>query len=99
MTPLFDQICTFEPQDGDWRPLELLIEKSFQEPDPKEYYNAFFSVFERFTDDDGAGVMWSAVHGMESVGGYEKTLLHRFHKNPSFLGKVLLRRIEVDPGI
>ena len=58
-----------------WLPLERHFEVAFSSPDPKQYYHAIFNLFERFPDDDGAGVFWSALHGMEAVGGYEDLLL------------------------
>jgi len=93
MNPLFLDISHFQPIAGDWRPLESLIERAFSDNDPKQYYDAFFSVFEIHDEEDCAGVMWSAVHGMEHVGTYELILLHRFHKFPSFFSRLLLRRI------
>ena len=86
-------IREFTPQHGDWLPLDQHFEQVFNSPDPKQYYHAIFNLFERFPDDDGAGVFWSALHGMEAVGGYEDLLLQYFRRYPSFMTNVMLRRI------
>jgi hypothetical protein len=93
MVPLDTAIREFSPVDADWRPLEILIQRAFSEPDPKVYYHAIFNLFERFPEDDGAGVLWSALHGMESVGGYEELLLQYYRRYPSLMTKTMLRRI------
>jgi len=86
-------IHEFTPTDGDWRPLEGHIEQAFASPDPKKYYPAIFKLFERFSEEDGAGVFWSALHGMEAVGGYEEMLLLYFRRWPSLMAQTMLRRI------
>jgi hypothetical protein len=86
-------IREFTPQEGVWLPLEQHFEQAFGSSDPKQYYNAIFNLFERYPDDDGAGVFWSALHGMEAVGGYEDLLLQYFRRHPSLMTKTMLRRI------
>ena len=51
------------------------------------------NLFERFPEEDGAEVFWSALHGMEAVGGYEDLLLQYFRRHPSLMTRALLRRI------
>lgn len=86
-------IREFIPLKGDWCPLEQHIERAFASPDPKRYYHAIFNLFERFPDEDGAGIFWSALHGMEAVGGYEELLIQYFRLWPSLMTKIMLRRI------
>jgi len=93
MNDLDHAIREFAPIDGDWRPLDALLERAFNSPDPKEYYHAIFNLFERFPEDDGAGVFWTAVHGMEAIGDYEKHLLSYFRRWPNLMNKLMLRRI------
>ena len=50
-------------------------------------------VFERFPLDDGAGVAWSIVHGLESLPGYEPHLVDSLRRRPSELGVVMLNRM------
>ena len=96
MDDLDTAIREFEPEDGIWLPLESLIEQAFEASDPSVYYHAFFNLFERFPEDDGAGVFWSAVHGMEAVGGYEELLLQYFRRHPSEMTRAMLLRMRND---
>jgi hypothetical protein len=93
MDPLDATIREFTPNDGDWRPLEGHIERAFATPDPTKYYHAMFNLFERFPKEDGAGVFWSVLHGMEAIGGYEEMLLLYFRRWPSLMTETMLRRI------
>jgi hypothetical protein len=93
MNKLDYAIREFKPLNGDWLPLEGLIEQAFASADPKEYYNAIFNLFERFPEEDGSGVFWSALHGMEAVGGYEELLLMYFRRWPTHMTRIMLRRI------
>ncbi|HVU15277.1 MAG TPA: hypothetical protein VHD32_00015 [Candidatus Didemnitutus sp.] len=94
MDALDHSIREFTPQAGNWRPLETLLARVFTGPDPKSYFHAIFNLFERFPKEDGAGVFWSALHGMETVGGYEELLLQYFRRHPSLMTTTMLRRIK-----
>lgn len=93
MDELDSAIGEFAPDQGTWRPLDELFQQAFASPDPKKYYPAVFNLFERFPEEDGAGVFWSALHGMEAVGGYEQLLLQYFRRFPSLMTRTMLRRI------
>jgi hypothetical protein len=86
-------IREFTPQEGVWLPLERHFEQAFSSPDPRQYYHSIFNLFERYPDEDGAGVFWSALHGMEAVGDYEDLLLQYFRRHPSLMTRTMLRRI------
>jgi hypothetical protein len=94
MNNLDTAIREFMPEDGDWLPLDEYFAQAFNAPDPTKYYHAIFNLFERFPNDDGAGVFWSALHGMESVGAYEDLLLQYFRRCPSLMTKTMLRRLQ-----
>jgi hypothetical protein len=94
METLDQSIREFSPIEGDWRPLELLLETAFSAENPSLYYHAIFNLFERFPEEDGAGVFWSAVHGMEAAGGYEAHLSQYFRRWPGLMTKAMLRRIQ-----
>ena len=93
MDELDNAIREFAPDQGSWRPLAELFQRAFASPDPKNYYPAVFNLFERFPEEDGAGVFWSALHGMEAVGGYEQLLLQYLRRFPSLMTRTMLRRI------
>lgn len=86
-------IRKFIPRQGAWLPLEQYFEEAFANQDPKQHYSAMFDLFERYPEDDGNGVFWSAVHGMEALGGYEELLLEHFSRNPSLMTTIMLRRL------
>ncbi len=94
MDALDTSIREFTPLEGDWRPLEPLFERVFSSPDPKTYYPSIFSLFDRFPEEDGSGVFWSALHGMEAAGSYEDMLLSHFRRRPSLMTTTMLRRIK-----
>ena len=91
---LTEKIENFEPVDGNWLAFEGLLERVFASGEPQKFYPAIFAVFERNKEDDGEGVFWSAVHGMEAVGGYEEMLVSRQSETPTLMGSIMLRRIE-----
>lgn len=94
MDKLDTAIRDFNPEEGEWLPLENYFEQVFSSPDPKQYYHAIFNLFEHFPDEDGAGVFWSALRVMEAVGGYEELLVQYFRRHPSLMTRIMLRRIQ-----
>jgi hypothetical protein len=87
------EIAAFLPVDGYWRPLDDLLAEALGAHPKSQVIKLFLSVLERFPLDDGAGVLWSIVHGLEHLGDYESLLLHSVRGTPSFLGIVMLGRM------
>ena len=50
-------------------------------------------VFERFPRHDGHGVLWSILHGIESIAGYEPVLVEYVTRTPTEMGITMLKRI------
>lgn len=90
---LVEKILNFEPIDGEWIALDALFEEVFTCSKPESYYSAIFCLFEKYPNEDGAGVFWSALHGMEKAGNYEVELLESFRKFPNQMSKTMLMRI------
>jgi hypothetical protein len=86
-------ILAFEPVEGDWRPLDSLLAELWQTGRPGEYVEELLRVFEKFADEDGAGVLWSIVHGLESLRGYEPALIRSVGRCPSHLGVMMIGRL------
>ena len=78
---------------GDLRALEETIRAAMQEPRSNEIDSALFGLFERFPEEDGYGVFWSIVHGLERRGGYEGSLLASVQRSPSPFSLLMLNRL------
>lgn len=88
-------IAQFQPVDGVWLPLDhLLIELWSVGPPPSESLPILFGVFERFPENDGAGVFWSLVHSIESLPyNYEPQLRESYNRVQSEMANVMLIRL------
>lgn len=92
---ILSDIVIFAPYSGDWRALESLLNELWATGVGKDDLPTLFRVFERYPSDDGAGVLWSIVHGVEALPfSYEQPLRESLSKHPSFMGKVMVQRLE-----
>jgi hypothetical protein len=91
---ILDDIAAFSPRDGVWRPLDELLRELWAVTPTSNALPVLFGVFERFPDEDGAGVLWSIVHGVEhAFSAYEPELRESLARVPSAMGAILLRRL------
>jgi hypothetical protein len=88
-----DKIRAFYSAEGDWRPLDVLFTELFSRTCSQDEIDAVFSLFERYPDEDGAGVFWSAIHGLEVVGSYDERLRTSLRTAPSESAIILAIRI------
>jgi len=86
-------IDAFQPTNGNWLGLEALLDELWRDGSPQAAIPELLRVFERFPDDDGAGVFWSIVHGLEALRGYEPQLLTSIGRVPSDMGVTMLGRL------
>lgn len=91
---VLDAIETFSPKDGEWLALDELLDELWQLDITHDAIPVLLGVFERFPDDDGAGVLWSIVHGLENMEGYERDLYASVARAPSMMGTIMLKRLE-----
>lgn len=64
-------------------------------PITPEHLPVIFGVFERFPAEDGAGVLWSIVHGIESLPlDYEPALRESYRRMPSEMAEIMVVRLE-----
>jgi hypothetical protein len=90
---------SFRPVNGVWLPLDELLAELWDAGVPARALPSLFHVFERFADDNGAGILWSIVHGIEALDlDYEQPLRDSLARQPSHLGKVMLERLERSKG-
>lgn len=92
---ILGDIEKFVPEDGNWLPLDGLLDELWRHaPDPA-FIRPLLGVFERFPDDDGAGVFWSIVHGVEGWPFlYEDELRESLAYVPSEMGAIMMARVE-----
>ena len=83
----------FRPSDGDWRPLDALLSELWETGRPGEHVRDLFGLLERFPEDDGEGVPWSVVHGLESLPDYEPELVRSVQRRPSELAITMVGRL------
>ncbi len=87
-------IETFQPAKS-WLPLDDLLAELWDAGVPASALQKLFGVFERFPGEDGAGVLWSIVHGLEALDlDYEQELRESLARQPSDMGKIMLGRLE-----
>jgi hypothetical protein len=80
----------FAPVNGNWRRLDDLLAEL---GDPAPHVGELLRVLERFPGEDGAGVLWSVIHLVETVAEYESELIASLRRVPSFLGIVMVGRL------
>lgn len=86
-------IRAFQPVGGNWRPLDDLFAELWATGEAGRYVADLLAVLERFPEDDGAGVLWSSVHGIESLPAYEPELVLSVRQRPSELGITMVGRL------
>jgi hypothetical protein len=80
-------------EEGDLDALDLLIGHAVSQPPDADIDRALFGIFERFPQEDGHGVYWSIVHGLERRGDYESGLVASVRRSPSPFALLMLNRL------
>jgi hypothetical protein len=68
--------------NGNWLALDHSLTELFQSGFASQGIDALLGVFERHPTDDGAGVFWAIVHGLEATPGYESALVESVRRAP-----------------
>ena len=88
-------IETFHPTHGAWLPLDDFLAELWEVGVSAMELPTLLRVFERFPEDDGAGVLWSIVHGVEALDvDYEQPLRDSIARQPSHMGRIMLGRLD-----
>jgi len=92
---ILQDIDSFEPTpNGNWLDLERLLAELWQTEISQESLSTLFRVFERFPDEDGAGVFWSIVHGVEATDlNYGAALRLSLERRSSEFGELMMNRL------
>lgn len=92
---ILKEIETFQPVEGDWLELEELLNRLWNYNLSADDLPTLFAVFEKFPEEDGTGVLWSIVHGIENTGlAYEPFLMTSIQRQPSLMAEIMLKRIQ-----
>ncbi|MDQ8030782.1 MAG: hypothetical protein REJ50_02105 [Bordetella sp.] len=86
-------IATFVPKAENWLPLDALVTELWQAGHPEQAIPELLSVFERYPDEDGFGVVWGVLHGLEALPNYEPELLRSLARQPSEFGVLMVGRM------
>ena len=88
-------LAAFPGEDeGDLEELDAVLARAFSLLQDDEVDAAVFGVFERYPDEDGMGVYWSIVHGLEHRRDYEAGLVASVRRAPSQFGATMLNRLK-----
>lgn len=88
------KIRSFEPTDGLWSGLEDLLERLWATEEPERAMDDLYSVLERYPEgEDGGGVFWSILHGVEDLPSYEEGLVISVRRQPSEFTTIMINRI------
>jgi hypothetical protein len=91
---IIQDINQFEPRDENWLELDALLGELWRTGDQENFTVDLLKIFERFPEEDGGGVLWSIIHGVESFRSYERELIDSLNRQPSEMGLLMLRRIK-----
>ena len=92
-TQIVADIRAFHPTEGNWRRLDDLFGELWATGEAGVHVRDMLGVLEQYPADDGAGVLWSIVHGVESLPGYESELIWSLRRRPSELGVTMVGRL------
>jgi hypothetical protein len=86
-------IATFAPNEDNWLALDSLVAELWQAGHPEQAIPELLSVFERYPEEEGSGVVWGVLHGLEALPNYEPELLRSLARQPSEFGVRMVGRL------
>jgi len=88
------EIARFSPVDGDWSRLDLMVQGLWSIGNAGKSLPELLALFERFpADEDGNGVFWTILHGIETFDDYERELACSLRRQPSEFAVLLAGRM------
>ena len=93
VSEIIADIEDFKPSKGNWLELDALLHELFLRGSAPMGIDAMLHVFERYPGEDGAGVFWSIVHGLETLPGYESRLIESIRRVPSDFALLMVNRL------
>jgi hypothetical protein len=93
-TEIVAHLNSIAPPSDDWGLLQSILDELWTDGRPDAAMPELLALFERYpVDEDGCGVFWSALHGLEALPGYETHLLQSVENSPSEFGVMMLGRL------
>jgi hypothetical protein len=86
-------INSFKPINGNWLELDSLVGHISIHDLNENVIESLLHVFEKYPNEDGAGVFWSILHLIESFESYDNFVLKSFENQPSEMTFIMLQRI------
>ena len=81
-------------RDDRWLELDATLQRVFEQEDPRPAFPTLFRLLEAFPEQDGFGVLWTVVHGLEHYeGSYEMLLVDSVRRAPTELTLTMLNRL------
>ena len=90
---IISDIESYKNDDENWLLLDELVTELWESGKPEMGIQALFSLFEKNPTDDGDGVFWTILHGLETL-EYENQLYDSLIDKPSYMTIIMLKRIE-----
>ncbi|WP_439623262.1 hypothetical protein [Gemmata sp.] len=73
--------------------LQELADLYFTHAKASAHLDVWFRLYERFPEDDGFGVFWSFLHGIETHAGYEVLVVESVRRCPSRFPMLMVNRM------
>jgi hypothetical protein len=73
--------------------LQELADLYFTHGKASSHLDVWFRLYERFPEEDGFGVFWSFLHGIETHAGYEVLVVESVRRYPSRFPVLMLNRM------
>jgi hypothetical protein len=91
---IINDIGQFQPEGEDsFLLLDDLLDELFSTGSAASAIPCLVRLFERFPGEDGGGVMWSVVHGLESLPGYEPFVVDSVRRDPTEFSVLMVGRM------
>ena len=84
---------SFKPPNADWLTLDKLVQELLASDSASSGIDALLGIFERYPSEDGFGVFWALLHGLESLPGYEERLLESILRLPTRFTVLMVNRL------
>jgi hypothetical protein len=72
--------------------LQEVVDCYFSSENAAEHLGVWFRLYERFPEDDGYGVFWTILHGIEATPEYEPLIVESVRRYPSQFPLLMVNR-------